>query len=168
MLTPEQKKELDAIREQNGGLTPPAKVVEFARDPNTALHSRFTWDDTEAAEQYRLWEARQVVSVYVYTPEGSKEPIRAYVSFPEDRHADGGYRYVPDVLKDPGLRSKMIAQALSELAVFQRKYRQLSELDSVFSEAEKARQKHEGNGKPHANGKPATNVKPRKNAVAVG
>lgn len=161
-LTDAQKKELDVLRKRNGGLLPPAKVVEFARDPSTALHARFTWDDGEAAEQWRLHEARNVVRVYVYVPEGATEPIRAYVSLREDRRAEGGYRSVPDVLKSPDLRSKMLAEALAELEVFQRKYRQLTELESVFTEAEKVRQRHKSNGQHENNGKP------RRKAVPVG
>ncbi len=33
--------ELERIEETHGGIVTPQAVVEFARDPTTALHSRF-------------------------------------------------------------------------------------------------------------------------------
>jgi len=59
------QQELESIRRSAGGLLRPEDVVEFARSPETALHEEFTWDDSEAAHQYRLWQARQVIRVNV-------------------------------------------------------------------------------------------------------
>ncbi len=59
------KQELEALAEANNGILRPEIVVEFARDAKTALHSRFEWDDTEAAKQYRLWQARQIIKVAI-------------------------------------------------------------------------------------------------------
>jgi hypothetical protein len=57
--------ELETIRRNAGGVLRPEDVVSFAADPDTELHSRFEWDDTEAAQQYRLWQARQLIRVTV-------------------------------------------------------------------------------------------------------
>jgi len=63
MITTERR---NAIREElqalvsNGRLNP-EDVVEAARNPNSSLHTYFTWDDTEAAESYRLQEARALI-----------------------------------------------------------------------------------------------------------
>ena len=49
------REELDRIKKSNEeGLLKAEEVVEFARNPTTALHDRFTWDDSAAARQYRL------------------------------------------------------------------------------------------------------------------
>jgi len=149
-LTNDQQAELDALRKRRRLLNP-AQIVEFASDPKTALHSRFTWDDTAAAREYRLWQARTILRVSVYVPEGSTEPVRAFVSLHDDRTAKGGYRSVSDVLKDKGLRATMLAEALAELQVFQRKYRLLKELQPVFAAAarvQKQQTKAKDNGEP--------------------
>lgn len=145
-LTAEQQAELDLLRDASGMLSP-AAVVDFARNPKTALHSRFTWDNSEAAEQWRLHEARNVIRVYVYVPEGQTEPVRAYVSLRQDRHAEGGYRAIRDVLTDEELSEQLLSEALDELRVFRRKYQQLKELHAVFAEIDQLQEKHKANGR---------------------
>jgi hypothetical protein len=56
--------ELRIIRSRSA-LLEPEQIVEFARNPSTALHSKFTWDDSVAAHQHRLWQARQLIAVYI-------------------------------------------------------------------------------------------------------
>lgn len=146
-LTQEQQAELDLLRDASGLLSP-AAVVDFARNPNTALHARFTWDDGAAAEQWRLHEARNVIRVYVYVPEGSSEPIRAYVSLRNDRNADGGYRQIRDVLSDAELSEQLLEEALADLRVFRRKYQQLKALKSLFDEIAELEANHKAKRKP--------------------
>ncbi len=151
-LNQRQQVELAALQKKHR-LISPTSIVEFARDKKTALHARFTWDDTAAAEQYRLWQARQVLRVAVFVPEGSTTPIRAFVSLRDDRGIeDGGYRSVVDVLSDKELRAKMLAEALDELQGFEQRYRLLSELAPVFAAAAKLRQR-KAKAKPGKNGR---------------
>ena len=53
-------KEIDATKDHFGIVTP-ERVVEAARDDNTALHREFEWDDSVAAHQHRLATARQLI-----------------------------------------------------------------------------------------------------------
>lgn len=46
--------------EQRGRLSP-ADVVETARDPSSPLHHCFDWDDTSAAESWRIEQARRLI-----------------------------------------------------------------------------------------------------------
>ncbi len=123
--------ELRAIANSNGGILLPEKVVEFASNPETALHSRFTWDDTEAARQYRLFQARQVIRLNVIVIDGSKEPVRAYVSLSGDRDR-GGYRRMVDVLSSDDLSGRMLADAIAELKAMKRKYEHLKALVPIW------------------------------------
>ena len=164
-LTKKQQAELDRLQEQHR-LLKPQTVVDFARDPNTALHSRFTWDDSAAAERYRLWEARQVIRVAVFTPKGSQEKVRAFVSLRADR-GEGGYRATVDVLSDAELRAKMLEEALDELQIFERKYRILSELSPVFAAASRVREQ-KAQAQPGSNRKPKSRTRnTRRKAAAV-
>lgn len=58
-------KELETIRKRNGGKLHTEKVVDAARPDDAVLHPAFTWDDEVAAEEYRKWEARQLIRVVV-------------------------------------------------------------------------------------------------------
>jgi hypothetical protein len=128
--------ELEVIRNKTGGALQPADVVKFARNPKTALHGAFCWDDGEAAEQYRLWQARQVIRVCVTVREEVEgPPVRAYVSLQEDR-GDVGYRLLDDVMSDEEMREQLLAQALAELNRWKVRYQQLRELAPVFEAAE--------------------------------
>jgi len=134
------RRELASLAEKNGGILRPESVVEFARDENTALHSRFEWSNTKAAHEYRLWQARHLIKVIVQYEPRVESNVQVYVSLPLDRKEEGGgYRRMVDVLSDSQRRSQMLEAALAELDVFQRKYALLKELADVFTAARKAR-----------------------------
>jgi len=133
--------ELILIKDQNNGFIDPAVVVEFARDKMTALHGRFEWDDTEAAERYRIWQARMIIRLeLVIIPGGKDKPVRSFISLVTDRRAeqDKGYRFMMDVLSDDTLRGQMLEEARRDMLIFRRKYSQLTELVKVFDEMDKA------------------------------
>jgi hypothetical protein len=130
--------ELLFLKDTNGGFLDPAKVVEYARNPDTALHTRFEWDNGEAAEKYRLWQARQVIRLELtITPlsEESPKEIRAFVSLQADR-GSGGYRTILDVLSNDDLRGQLLEEARRDMRIFRKKYNTLNELASVFSAME--------------------------------
>jgi hypothetical protein len=125
--------ELETIRQDNGGLLNPADVVEFARNPETALHRKFTWDDGKAAEEYRLWQARQVIRVVVSVVGPDKEPFRVYASIQEDRNDKGGYRTLVSVMSDDYRRRALLSQAKADMIRFKLQYKRLVELAPVFA-----------------------------------
>lgn len=128
--------ELHRLQKQApSGLLRPEAVVEHAADESSALHRYFTWDDGEAAQAYRLLQARQLIRVAVTVLESTSDRVRAFVSLTSDRKVDGGYRAMVDVLDDPTLLDQMLADAKAELSAFTRKYRMLreaGELSGVF------------------------------------
>lgn len=136
------KEELELIQQQNDGLLRPIDIVQFAENPETALHSQFTWDDQKAGYEYRLWQAREIIRVNVEVIETRNDPVsvRAFVSLPSDRkNPGGGYRGIRDVMADDGWRKEMLAMAAREMKRFQDQYQALSELSDVFTAMEKAR-----------------------------
>lgn len=130
-------RELRRIAKSNGGLLLPAKVVEAARPKSSPLHSRFEWDDTEAAENYRLWQARQLIRVVVEQIEGVHGTTEVFVSLSADRLDGRGYRITTEVCRDEDLRAQLLEDALTELEIFKLKYRRLKELAAVFEAIEK-------------------------------
>lgn len=43
----------------------PREIVDIAQDKKSVLHKYFTWDDSKAAQEYRIWEARQLLASVV-------------------------------------------------------------------------------------------------------
>lgn len=130
--------ELESLRKKNRGVLLPLKVVEFARNPDTALHSRFDWSDRKAAQKYRLWQAREVIRVYVTVLEADTEPVKVYVSLYNDRKRDGGgYRSLRDVMKNPKYRQQLLEQAEFEMQIFKQKYKRLMQLKPIFEAADR-------------------------------
>lgn len=137
------KQELASIADANGGMLRAEDVVSFAADATTALHGEFTWDDSEAARQYRIFQARQLIRVTVVYEPRINQDVRVYLSLPDDRQQDGGgYRRTVDVMADDDLRAQALASALRELESLRRKYATLQELFGVFIEVDKATATH--------------------------
>ena len=143
--------ELLLIKDQNNGFVDPVAVVEYARDPKTALHNRFEWDDTEAAERYRIWQARMIIRmelVVIPINEDKGKTVRSFISLVADRRTerDKGYRFMVDVLSDADLREQMLDAAHRDMLIFRRKYSQLNELAKVFEAMEQVHSRKRSHG----------------------
>lgn len=131
------KEELEYLREQNGGeLVQPEQVVEFARlNRDSALHAEFEWNNTKAAHQFRLEQARRIIRLNINvleTPNGDVT-VPMYVSLVSDRRSGGGYRTLESVMSNEELREQLLHQALDEFNRVRRKYQTLQELTPVFT-----------------------------------
>lgn len=87
-MTNDQKRDaLEAIRLSKDGVLRPEDVVREARREDHPLHGEFEWDDSKAAESYRIDQARTLI-----------RSVRVTVTV-ERRRFDTVY-YVSDALKD--------------------------------------------------------------------
>lgn len=60
----------------------PEELLKASRNKKAPTHSLFEWDDSAAAREYRLVQARVIVSslqVEITTLKGRKESVRAYI-----------------------------------------------------------------------------------------
>jgi hypothetical protein len=126
--------ELEAIRQTapDGDLKA-RSVVDWARAHlHSALHAEFEWNNTRAAEQYRLEQARRLIRVWIDIVPPSTIPARVMVSLPPNR---GRLGYVPmqAVMADAAQRQILLAEAYREMRVFVARYRHLRELARVIS-----------------------------------
>lgn len=116
---------LQSIYDQKGKLTP-ALVLDEARDPNHPLHHRFQWDDSKAAEAYRLQQARDLIrSVRVtYREATEKEQSRAVRGFVAPRSPDKPNEYIPveEALADPLTRKLLLKQMERQWQDMKRQY----------------------------------------------
>jgi hypothetical protein len=114
-----------------GGRLSAKRVVDWARsNRSSTLHRCFEWDNTKAAERYRIWQARElIVSVEVEHVDGSRRQV--YVSPISTRSSGRGYHRLVDVLGEADLRRSFLAQALADLERVCEKYHDLCELAGV-------------------------------------
>lgn len=127
--------QLQAIYDDAGTLTP-ALVVDAARDPKHPLHSRLEWDDSAAAEKYRLDQAaaliRSVRITYADNPTGPKD-LRAFTAIKgRDSHkAD----YVPTevAMANPFTRQLVLRQMERDWRTFKRRYEHMTEFADLIA-----------------------------------
>ena len=109
----------------------PQAVLEKARDESAELHKCFTWDDSIAAEKYRLTEARlvtrQLVIKEVQVPKDRPEVRLFYKTDNES-----GYKPTHIIVRKEDEYKKLLERAYAELRAFKAKYSMLKELQEIF------------------------------------
>lgn len=135
--------ELRKIAKRRRGLLRPRHVIDAASDPDSPLHGRFTWDDEKAADEYRLWQARELLKQYWVVEEVSHKPIHLFLSLDSDRQARKGYRFSDAVLSDPDQRREWLMMALTDFQSLQHSYGALSELTPIFAAIRRVAAKYE-------------------------
>lgn len=124
---------------QKRGVLRPADVVEESRPTTAPLHNCFEWNDTEAAEKWRLEQAAHLirsVSVVIKKPDGSQGLTRKYVALhnisgKEEEHK---YEQVKVVLEDDKLRAEYVAYMRRDAETFRRRYEHLAEYAAIVRE----------------------------------
>lgn len=129
------REELKRIAVANGGHLRAPDVVEAARDKKSVLHSQFEWDDTAAAEKFRISQARGLIRVVVeyLGPAESSQAERVFVSLSSDREDGRGYRQTISVMSDEHLKKQLLEDARTDMIRFQKKYAHIQELAEVIS-----------------------------------
>lgn len=136
--------ELRRLAAINSGVLVPAVVIDRARSPRSPLHSVFQWDDTKAADEYRIWQARELIqrTFRVISVNGKEMKVQVFVSLKPDRNVPGGgYREMSFVLSNEDMRSQLLKQAIEEMKFFAEKYASLRELARVFQAIRSVRRK---------------------------
>ena len=129
--------ELERIRKKEGCLVPTV-VVNEAKKPRNPLHKEFEWDDSEAATEYRLEQARRMLrSIQVVREEVPDRPMRVYEIVTQPAVKDMPERKVYDdigkIMADPVSRDELLGRAIRDALTYKRKYAQLQELSQVFA-----------------------------------
>jgi hypothetical protein len=124
---------LELLRAKFKGELTPQDVLADAKHDNSPLHSFFEWDDSEAAEQYRLQQARglirSVVAVYVSDDKPDVRQ-RAYVHIAEPGAPH--YREVGCAMSQTKTREMVLQTAWRELQVWKSRYKDLKEFSDLF------------------------------------
>lgn len=128
------------IATKNGGLLRPRDVVDEARNPTNPLHTYFEWDDTSAADEYRVLQAAYLIRrIKIKITRESEDPkavsvtvTRAFSSLPSSRGKDGGYELTERILQVPEKRQELLQEAINALNQYRAKYAALRELVEVI------------------------------------
>ena len=125
---------LEMLREQNAEQLTPEVVVADARSPGSPLNSYFEWNDSEAAEQYRLHQARNLIhSVAVTYPATEARPSCSIVAFVNIKIDDEQfYTSTVDAMSNGEYRAIVLNQAWRDLQAFRRRYGELAEFAQLF------------------------------------
>lgn len=129
---------LEQLRERFKGELTPKDVIDDAKNHNSPLHAYFEWDDGEAAEQWRLQQARSliraVVAVYVDDAEPARR-VQAFVHVPEAGAPH--YRATDHALSQERTREMVLMQAWKEFQSWKKRYSHLEELADLFKAGNK-------------------------------
>ena len=119
--------ELERIERKHGRITP-GNVLEESRPTGAVLHSLFEWNDSAAAEKFRLEQAREVIGNIAVV---RTEPVRAFVNIvPANR--ERGYSSIVKVLSNREYAHQLLETALAEFQALRNKYAILVELAELF------------------------------------
>lgn len=129
-------RELERLREAHGTLTAEI-VLEAAVDPESPLHAGFEWDDSAAAKQHRLNQARRlIVSLRVLNSPTAK-PTVAFVSV---RTPDKGRTYMPTIeaMGDEELRYRVLSEIRQFIEGIEKRYAHFEEVGQLLSRVKSA------------------------------
>lgn len=111
----------------------PQQILEKAKDSQTELHKCFTWDDSVAAEKYRIFEARQIVcsmKIVEQKPDKEAEETQIRVFYKIDNGT--GYKPTKLILQKPDEYKKLVERCRSELLAVKQKFQSISEYEEIW------------------------------------
>lgn len=129
---------LEQIRKKNGGTITADLVLAAARRESSPLHAWFEWDDTAAARQYRLEQARGLIRsvvVRIVGDEKDERVVRAFVNLGEGPE----YEEIHSVLASVDRRALMLDRAFRELERIRKEFGDFEELAGIFAAIDEAR-----------------------------
>jgi hypothetical protein len=119
---------IEMLREKFKGELTPQDILDDARHDNSPLHSFFEWDDSAAAEHYRIQQARGLIRAVVAVYAREDKPAvrtRAYVHVPEPSAPH--YREASHAMSQTKTRKMVLDRAMNELKAWRTRYRDLEE-----------------------------------------
>lgn len=121
------------ISNRDNGLTPQS-VVDDARRKSSPLHDCFEWDDTEAAKEWRLQQARNLIRAIRITPsEMTRDtPRNIFVK------TDKVYLPTVQVVQSKTLYDQALGLLLDRVEMAQRSAEDLSKAADDYTKKDKA------------------------------
>ena len=96
----------------------------------------FDWDDSSAAEKWRIQQARFVCNSFTVVVETTKGEEKAYRLVQHD-HDEKVYRPVTFTVRNEDQYESLLRKAKAELAAFKNRYQSIVELENVIEEIDR-------------------------------
>jgi hypothetical protein len=107
---------LEYLSSTNKGKITPDMVVKDAIQKKSVFHNYFEWDETEAAKNYRIQQARNLINhiVEVVVIEGKQSPQRSFFSV-KNGNNDMVYVTVKKAISTPNYRVQLLNQLITTM-----------------------------------------------------
>ena len=107
---------LDYLTSKNRGRITPEMVIEEAKLKSSVFHNYFEWDNTEAAEQYRIQQARNLINhiVEIVVIEGKQSKQRSFFSI-KNGGGNKAYVTIKTAVTKPNYRVQLLNQLISTM-----------------------------------------------------
>jgi hypothetical protein len=132
----------DITNSQGGNLTP-QDIVSHAKSSTSPLHDFFEWDDTIAAQAWRLQQASYMMrSIHVVIKINERKETTRFLWNVRESPADADdkparvYVSINRVLAEEELREQVIEEALHQLTSWRARYKQYQEFRGVVEAIE--------------------------------
>ena len=118
-------------------------LVREAEPVASPLHKYFEWNDTKAAHQYRLVQARKILQTIKFTvistPVGGGTPekstVRVMHVITSERAPSGkSYQALPDIIKSKDKTEELLENCLKDLRAWRNKYGSIKGVIEGYSE----------------------------------
>ena len=126
---------IQKLADEHGEVTPMI-LLEDARPEGSVLHPCYEWDDTKAAEKYRLHQSKLIIANLTVVSINDSEEIRptnAFVTINE-RNERASYVSVVQALSNKETKEQVIRNAKAELNMFKQKYQNLVDLSKLLKD----------------------------------
>lgn len=133
---------IEMLRGKFKGELTPEDILVDAKHDNSPLHSFFEWDDSAAAHQHRLAQARglirSVVAIYVQ-PDKPAVRQKAYVHIAQGDTSH--YRETSHAMQVKSTRDIVLKTAWREFQAWRNRYKDLKEFSNLFDAADDVERK---------------------------
>jgi hypothetical protein len=122
--------ELERIESINNGQLIARDIVEEARSKQSPLHEYFEWNNTDAAESFRLDQARRLLRSITVTIQvkGSKPEQVRYLHSVVSTQGEHSYITIGKMRQDEFYLNQVITNAEMEIFEWKKKYQQYKRL----------------------------------------
>lgn len=130
---------LSEIAAKNSGKLTPDALVSAATDPDHPWHDRFEWDDSKAAHEHRLEQARTLirsVKVVITTDTRTIQTV-FYTRDPQAAPDEQGYVSLPQLRSDTELAHEALINEFSRASTVLTRARNLAAALSMEPEVDK-------------------------------
>jgi hypothetical protein len=120
---------LEQIRLKNDGVLRPEDVVQDAKNPKSILHGEFEWDDSAAAVQFRLDQARALIrSVKVeVTTTSDRLSVPYYIRDPRTEPNEQGYAPTMEIRTNTAVAQEALTAELDRAVALLERAMQIAE-----------------------------------------